>query len=50
VKSEEVKSKIDKAQKNPVDFGGDGGNRTRVQKFIPATFYMLILSFEIPLH
>ena len=29
--------------------GGDGGNRNRVRKSIPATFYERSLSFEIPL-
>ena len=29
--------------------GGDGGNRNRVRKPIPATFYECSLSFEIPL-
>ena len=33
----------------PVRYGGDGGSRTRVQKTVPATFYMIILSTEIPL-
>ena len=31
------------------DRGGDGGNRNRVRKPIPATFYECSLSFEIPL-
>ena len=30
-------------------FGGDGGNRNRVRKSIPATFYEHSLSFKIPL-
>ena len=29
--------------------GGDGGNRNRVRKSIPASFYERSLSFEIPL-
>ena len=30
-------------------FGGDGGNRNRVRKSIPANFYERSLSFKIPL-
>lgn len=36
-------------QKTVNHFGGDDGSRTRVQKPIPKTFYMLRLSFNIPL-
>ena len=30
-------------------YGGDGGNRNRVRKSIPANFYERSLSFKIPL-
>ena len=33
----------------PFCYGGDGGNRNRVRKSIPASFYERSLSFEIPL-
>ena len=44
-------AKKDKVTKygNLIFFGGDGGNRNRVRKSIPATFYERSLSFEIPL-
>ena len=43
--------KKDKATENGnlIFYGGDGGNRNRVRKSIPANFYERSLSFEIPL-
>ena len=45
-----LEKKVTESLETPLSFyGGDGGNRNRVRKSIPATFYERSLSFKIPL-